>query len=123
MINKKIIEKCLISVTDQLAIIKEARKILINLGNGECLLSFRGLCAILKNCIHNLSEKETWYEYMLTEEHIHLVDYFPMFTLENARQFNTFNCKSEFEYWWELCPYDYENRIKFLDWMEKDILK
>lgn len=123
MINKEIMEKCLISVTDQLAIIKEARKILINLENGECLISFRGLCAILKDCIHNLSEKEAWYEYMLTEEHIHLIDYFPMFTLENAKKCAAFDYKHDIGYWWVIYPYDYENRLKFLDWMEEDILK
>lgn len=127
MINKEIMEKCLISVTDQLAIIKEARKILINLQKGGVISSFGGLCVILKGCIYDLPKEESRsddiFNIIYDKNYIYIRDYLPMFTFENAKQCTTTTDGNEFGYWWNISPYDFSSRLKFLDWMEEDILK
>lgn len=116
-------EKSLISVTEQLAIIKKAKDELKIKFNDS--LSITGLCLIICIIIRDN------YGDLLTKNHIclfklrdNIVKFLPLFTFENANKYSNGIVTDDKDYfWWEIFPYDSTNRLKFLDWMEEDLLK
>jgi hypothetical protein len=47
--------------------------------------------------------------------------YIPLFTRENAVKYA--NASTSGAYWWSNSPYDFKNRVKFLDWVIKETRK
>ena len=109
-------EKCLISVTQQLAIIKIAKEHLNKYG----IDNSTGLCGILKDIILSIYKPEKTLEDRCNTT---IIQYLPTFTHENAVKYAGVvpDCKNM--YWWSVYPYDFEGRLKFLDWMEEGLLK
>lgn len=108
-------EKSLISVTEQLAIIRLAKITLIKATKkGE----YNGLCFHLEKAINEIIGEQDHrnYHYIKT--------FIPLFTKENANKHSNGIVTDDKDYfWWEIFPYDSTNRLKFLDWMEEDLLK
>lgn len=102
-------EKSLISVTEQLAIIRLAKK--------NIKKSMSGLCYVFSAIIkRRLTHDEVAYR--------DIEKYIPLFTFENANKHSNGIVTDDKDYfWWEIFPYDSTNRLKFLDWMEEDLLK
>lgn len=53
-------------------------------------------------------------------------DVFPKFTYENAKMVSDgqiYECSEPKEYygWWPRKPYDYQSRIKFINWLEENL--
>jgi hypothetical protein len=46
-----------------------------------------------------------------------IVVHFKDFTLKNAIDYANSNRCDKRDFWWETEPYDYKNRLAFLDWM------
>lgn len=110
-------ETSLISVTEQLAIIRLARPSLINdIQNRRS----SGLCYYLDEAI------EVKYGHQLHDNYDYIKTYIPLFTYENAVQHA--NASSDRHWWWSYGSlytggiYDSINRMLFLDWMENDLL-
>jgi hypothetical protein len=71
---------------------------------GLCQLlqkEFRKEIVIHIGCAYKNETKEFW---------------FRDFKYENALKFSA-SYERENNFWWDVYPYDYENRIKFLEWM------
>lgn len=113
----------LLSVTEQLEIIREVRKrfnelIDTKLNTGLCILMYRSL--FRKRLRYEFSFSDGWENY-----DYHIPNCIPGFTYENAVK----HCgasimdKCDFYdyYWWDV--EDFESRLKFLDWLEEDLLK
>lgn len=117
-------EKSLISITEQLAIIKKAKDELKTNYN-DISISISGLCLILSTIIRND------YGNLLKKNHIglfkfndNIVKFIPLFTFENAKNHSYGIVTDDKDYfWWDIDPYDSTNRLKFLDWMEEELLK
>lgn len=76
------------------------------------LSKYIGLCTLIKLALH----KEFNYEIFIGIKNLKIV--FPLFAKENAiKQSNTIIGDSGL--WWN--AYDYENRIKFIDWMLSEL--
>ena len=110
-------EKSLISITEQLAIIKKAKDELKTNYNGLCLT----LSTIIRNDYGNLLKKN---HIGLFKFNDNIVKFIPLFTFENAKNHSYGIVTDDKDYfWWEIFPYDSTNRLKFLDWMEEELLK
>lgn len=48
-----------------------------------------------------------------------LKSYIPLFTRENAKKHGKSYAKGN--YWWRIKPYNYESRVRFLNWMIEKI--
>lgn len=103
----------LLSVTEQLEIIREVRK-----GFNEFIdtKSNTGLCLLIHRSL--LRKNGENYDF-------HIPHYIPEFTYENAVKHcgaTELNTSNPYEYyWWEV--EDFKSRLKFLDWLEEDLLK
>jgi hypothetical protein len=72
-----------------------------------------GLCPLIRWEIYSLTDKPIKYS--------EIVDYIPLFTFENATEHA--NAKRYKGFWWSCHPYNFKNRIKFLDWMIGELKK
>ena len=104
----------MISITEQLEIIREVRKRFCEIIDKKINT---GLCLLLSSSIF----KRGYRNYDRTD----IRKYLPEFTYENAAK----HCgaieigqEDPYDYyWWE--EEDFESRLKFLDWLEEDLLK
>lgn len=108
-------EKCLISVTQQLAIIRLAKAVLIK--DAE-FRKYCGLCIYLEQAIKKI------YRDQQRDDFSYLSEFIPLFTRENAMQFgNAYSSYESISFWWNRDAEGATKRIAFLDWMEEGLLK
>jgi hypothetical protein len=93
--------------TEKIEILETVKKYLQDKRDTEApIYAQAGLCAYMYRQITSY------------QSHIHAFDisnYFSDFTKRNALKFGA---KYEINrHWWDYIPYDYENRLAFLDWM------
>lgn len=91
---------------EQIVILKEVLELLIK---EECTA---GLCFIIRPKIKK--------HLKLYHVEFDIKDYIPLFTFSNA--VNHANGKDDY-YWWQAMPYDYENRILFINWIISELEK
>lgn len=103
----------LLSVTEQLKIIRETRKRFNELIDEKLNT---GLCILIHTSLSRKYGKN--YDY-------HIPNHIPEFTYENAVKHCGAsimdNCDFYEYYWWDV--EDFESRLEFLDWLEEDLLK
>jgi hypothetical protein len=69
-----------------------------------------GLCHLLR---------DEFYNYKIKYSEFEVENVFPHFKYENAIGFNMKLGAFKDTYWWSIYPYDFDNRIKFVEWMIK----
>lgn len=95
-----------LTTEEQIQVIKEARKRVLNKKNNFCL------CYMLKQALIKIYGKIT----LLNE----IQNYIPLFTKENAIKFA--QAKPDYSgFWWK--RYNYKDRLAFLDWMISELEK
>lgn len=78
----------------------------------------RGICSYIKEVIYDVYRVR-----LFTHE---IKDVFPKFTYENAKLVSDgLICEPpepiEYRSWWPLTPYDYNSRIRFIDWVKENL--
>ena len=78
----------------------------------------KGICAYIIEVIASVYNVS-----LLTHE---IKDVFPNFTYDNAKMVSNgdiYRCSEPKEYfgWWHLAPYDYQSRIRFIDWVKANL--
>jgi hypothetical protein len=73
------------------------------------------LCELIRSQIQKKIQRMMFY----TE----IREFIPLFTYENAVKHADALAGRENKYWWSYWDFDFENRIKFLDWMIGELKK
>ena len=78
----------------------------------------KGVCSHIKEVIYDV------YHVRLLIPEIRIL--FPKFTYENAKmvsdgQIYEYSEPAEYYAWWSFEPYDYKSRIKFINWLKKNL--
>lgn len=78
----------------------------------------KGICTYIKDIIYDV------YHVRIFPHEI--TNVFPKFTYENAKMVSDgqiYECSEPKEYygWWSRDPYDYQHRIKFINWLKKNL--
>jgi hypothetical protein len=77
-----------------------------------------GICSHIKQVM-----AAVYHVRLLTHE---IKDVFPKFTYENAKMVSNGQIyepsePTEYCVWWPLTPYDYQSRIRFIDWLKSNL--
>ncbi len=78
-----------------------------------------GLCALIEEQIRNTYPSHSFSDYFLLPIGIIAQDYFPLFTRKNAILHSNAESTLFIANWWNTEPFDFENRILFIDWLIK----
>ncbi len=103
-----------LSVKEEIKVLKGVKSLLNKFKTRELPPSF-GLCYFLQEKITSLKPSIIVHPYDENK-------YIPLFTNKNALKFNA--TKGDYgDLWWNIRPYDFENRIAFLNWMIEELEK
>lgn len=107
--------KSLISVTEQLAIIRLAKQYLIKDVERD---HYTGLCWYLECAIQKIHGNQFY------DDFTYIQNFIPIFTRVNAiLHGNAYALWESTSFWWPKTKEGSVTRIAFLDWMEEDLLK
>lgn len=78
----------------------------------------KGICTHIREVIYDV--------YHVKLSTFEITNVFPKFTYENAKMVSDgqiHECSEPTEYysWWHLKPYDYQSRIRFINWLKKNL--